>query len=240
MAPKRYRLAARSFPRRWRRVHSTELLATLRERDETKGGPSWREAVALVRGGLMVRLRGRGPLRASALMLGTAAVLPEAHWASWALDGGYGMSADFPDGPESAWRSVLAGLAFCAAFGRRAWLPAALLPAAILLGIRLLDETAPLTSSTLLSDLEEAVLGAVVFGSVAWRCGRRGLPRHEATLPLTILFVLVMTMTHAGAADAPFIPSLGLGSWLAATAFVLTAAHAGANRSVPRPFAKRQ
>ena len=56
-APRRYRLALRAYPARYRKSRGRELLATLADGDDERGGPSGREATALAYRGLLERGR---------------------------------------------------------------------------------------------------------------------------------------------------------------------------------------
>ena len=55
--PRRYRLALMAYPDAYREARGPELLATLAEGDEERGGPSMRESVALVGRGIAMRTR---------------------------------------------------------------------------------------------------------------------------------------------------------------------------------------
>ena len=56
-APRRYRLALSAYPARYRNSRGPELLATLADGDDERGGPSTREALALAYSGLLQRGR---------------------------------------------------------------------------------------------------------------------------------------------------------------------------------------
>jgi hypothetical protein len=58
--PRLYRFALRAYPAAYRAERAPELMATLAEGDEERGGPSLREAGSLVRRGIALRLRPLG------------------------------------------------------------------------------------------------------------------------------------------------------------------------------------
>jgi hypothetical protein len=70
--PRLYRFALRGYPAAYRAERAPELMATLAEGDEERGGPSLREAGSLVRRGIALRLR---PLGVPDWLLVAAAVL---------------------------------------------------------------------------------------------------------------------------------------------------------------------
>jgi hypothetical protein len=76
-APRRYRLALHAYPGAYRKSRGAELLSTLAEGDDDRGGASTREAIALVGSGLAARARIAGSqdgllVIAAALVLTTA------------------------------------------------------------------------------------------------------------------------------------------------------------------------
>lgn len=71
-APRRYRIALFAYPARYRKSRGAELLSTLADGDEDRGGPSIREAAALAYSGLLKR--GRIAVSGDGL-LATAAAL---------------------------------------------------------------------------------------------------------------------------------------------------------------------
>ena len=56
-APRRYRIALRAYPGRYRNDRGDELLSTLADGDDERGHPSSREALALAYRGLLQRGR---------------------------------------------------------------------------------------------------------------------------------------------------------------------------------------
>jgi hypothetical protein len=58
--PRLYRFALRAYPAAYRAERAPELMATLAEGDEARGGPSLREAASLVRRGIALRARPLG------------------------------------------------------------------------------------------------------------------------------------------------------------------------------------
>jgi hypothetical protein len=59
-APRRYRAALLAYPGRYRRARGRELLATLADGDDDRGGPSMREAAALAYRGVLKRAQIAG------------------------------------------------------------------------------------------------------------------------------------------------------------------------------------
>ncbi len=113
-APRRYRAALRAYPAAYRRERGPELLATLGDGDDDRGGPSVREAGALAYRGLEMRARAAASPEG---MLVAAAVLVLV-----ALTGGFGWServflfrgdpaAFATDGPGVWWQVALAVVA---------------------------------------------------------------------------------------------------------------------------------
>lgn len=120
-SPRRYRLALRSYPARWRRAYGEDLLATLADGDDERGRPSAREAFALARHGLL--LRGRfAPiaqqriLAAAAVGLLLASVLPARAWTQRLQATGDGTGMPVLDGPPQAGRILLAAVAMAVLF----------------------------------------------------------------------------------------------------------------------------
>ena len=115
-APRRYRLALRLYPGRWRREHGDDLLAILADGDDERGRPSTREAWALAGHGLLARGRiaptaQQRLLVAAAVALLLASVLPARYWAQRVLDAGVSAGVPVVDGPPPAGRALLAAVA---------------------------------------------------------------------------------------------------------------------------------
>jgi hypothetical protein len=107
-APRRYRLALGAYPARYRRSRGAELLATLADGDDERGGPSTREALALAYSGLLER--SRIALSANGLLVIAAtlvlfAMFAGLTWAEriWVMDGE--VAAIGGDGPGQ-WAGV--------------------------------------------------------------------------------------------------------------------------------------
>jgi hypothetical protein len=106
--PRRYRFALSAYPARYRRSRGPELLATLADGDDERGGPSTREALALAYSGLLQR--GRIAASADALLVIAAtlvlfAMFAGLTWAErvWVMDGQ--VAAIGGDGPGQ-WAGV--------------------------------------------------------------------------------------------------------------------------------------
>ena len=113
-APRRYRVALRAYPAGYRRSRGPELMATLADGDDDRGGPSIREAGALAHRGLAMRARAATSPEGT-LVAAAALVLVS-------LTGGFGWServflfrgdpaAFATDGPGVWWQVALAVVA---------------------------------------------------------------------------------------------------------------------------------
>lgn len=99
MTPRRYRLAMWACPAPYRRARGTEIFTTLEDSDRERDGPSAREAIALLRHGIGLRIAApyAAPLLAVLGILAiTAALAPDGWWGHHPVpttptsDGGFG------------------------------------------------------------------------------------------------------------------------------------------------------
>ena len=115
--PRRYRLALLAYPAAYRADRGPELVATLAEGDEERGGPSLRESAALVVRGIAMRARTlERPdwLLAAAAALVLLALLGGFTWAERAFLFRGGVAAFATDGPGVWWAVALGVAAFVA------------------------------------------------------------------------------------------------------------------------------
>lgn len=114
-APRRYRLALLAYPRRYRKARERELLATLADGDDERGGPSSREAAALayrglaMRAGIAVSADGLVVIAAATVLL---SLIGGFAWAERYLvpEGGAGVTVGFWGGPENVWWGTALGV----------------------------------------------------------------------------------------------------------------------------------
>ena len=114
-APRRYRLAVLAYPSSYREARGRELLATLADGDDDRGGPSMREAAALAYRGLQQRagiaVSGEGLLTIAAVIVLVTAILGLT-WVerTFMLDGD--VAAMYMSGPDRWWAVALVACAF--------------------------------------------------------------------------------------------------------------------------------
>jgi hypothetical protein len=114
-APRRYRLAVLAYPTAYREARGRELLATLADGDDDRGGPSTREAAALAYRGLQQRagiaVSGEGLLTMAALLVLLTATF-SLTWAerTFLFEGEVAVSGT--DGPGRWWGLALVACAF--------------------------------------------------------------------------------------------------------------------------------
>ena len=114
-APRRYRLAVLAYPSSYREARGRELLATLADGDDDRGGPSTREAAALAYRGLQQRagiaVSGEGLLTIAAVIVLVTAILGLT-WVerTFMLDGD--VAAMYMSGPDRWWAVALVACAF--------------------------------------------------------------------------------------------------------------------------------
>lgn len=135
---RRYRLALRAYPAHYRKSRGRELLSTLADGDEDRGGPSMHEAVALAYRGLLER--GRVALSGDGLLVIAATLvlftmLAGLTWAERPFLYHGEVAAIGSDGPEtwsavalsiSAFTAVAAGPFRAVDSPRRRWVAAAI------------------------------------------------------------------------------------------------------------------
>lgn len=73
--PRRYRIALRAFPRAARERHRDDVLSTLSDADDRRGGASWAEAWQLLTAGISLRVRCLADVLTSGRLLSCAAAL---------------------------------------------------------------------------------------------------------------------------------------------------------------------
>jgi hypothetical protein len=223
-APRRYRLGLLAYPRRYRAERARELLATLAEGDDERGGPSSREAAALAYRGLAMRA-GVAVSAEGLLVIAAAIVLLSLiggfAWAERYLvpDDGLGVVFGFWGGPESVWWGAalgvcayvaIAAIAFGAADSREARKLAALIAAPVALAVFL-------TPGRL---IEVGLAHPAALPEFAWFMARSAVGNWTITLPICL-----------GAAVGTWLALGVLGRfstrarppWLAATLAALTA-----------------
>ena len=114
-APRRYRLAVLAYPSSYREARGRELLATLADGDDDRGGPSMREAAALAYRGLQQRagiaVSGEGLLTIAAVIVLVTAILGLT-WVErlFELDGDVAIM--HISGPDRWWAIALVTCAF--------------------------------------------------------------------------------------------------------------------------------
>jgi hypothetical protein len=117
-APRRYRIALRTSPAAYRHERGPELLATLADGDDDRGGPSTREALAVAWHGLTRRacaLTSPQGLLAVAAVLVTLPLIGAFGWAEHTFVSEDGSWAVFSvDAPGLWWQTTLATVAFVA------------------------------------------------------------------------------------------------------------------------------
>jgi hypothetical protein len=116
--PRRYRIALRTYPAAYRRERGPELVATLADGDDNRGGPSTGEAFALALHGLALRAAAVGSpqgLLAVAAALVTLPLIGAFGWAEHTFVSESGTWAGFAvDAPGLWWQTALATVAFVA------------------------------------------------------------------------------------------------------------------------------
>jgi hypothetical protein len=116
--PRRYRIALRTYPATYRHERGPELLATLADGDDDRGGPSTREALALALHGFALQLSAlTSPpgLLAAAAALVTLPLIGAFGWAEHTFVSEDGSWAGFAvDAPGLWWQVALATVAFVA------------------------------------------------------------------------------------------------------------------------------
>jgi hypothetical protein len=116
-APRRYRLAVFAYPSAYREARGRELLATLADGDDDRGGPSTREAAALAYRGLQQRagiaVSCEGLLAIAAVIVLLTAIFGLT-WVerTFLLDGQ--VAASYWSGPDRWWAVALVTCAFTA------------------------------------------------------------------------------------------------------------------------------
>lgn len=114
-APRRYRLAVLAYPSSYREARGRELLATLADGDDDRGGPSTREAAALAYSGLQQRagiaVSGEGLLTIAAAIVLVAAMLGLT-WVERTLMLDGNVAAMHMSGPDRWWAVALVACAF--------------------------------------------------------------------------------------------------------------------------------
>ncbi len=222
--PRRYRLALRAYPARYRTSRGAELLATLADGDDERGGPSSREAAALAYRGLTMRV-GIAVSAEGLLVIAAAIVLLSLiggfAWAERYLvpEDGVGVMFGFSGGPENLWWGAalgvcayvaIAAVAFGAADSREARKRATLAAAPVALAVFL-------TPGRL---IDVGLSHPAALPEFAWFMARSAFADWSLTLPMCL-----------GAAAATWL-ALGLLSrlstgarppWLAAALAALTA-----------------
>lgn len=233
-APLRYRLALRAYPTAYRAERQAELEGTLLEASEENGGPTLREVVGLIKGGVAMRL-GLKAIRdtasqlalLSALIVLAAAFAPGRFWSA-------GEVAGLPEvaGPAPWMRLLLIATAVIAAtvslgIRRRdpwpAWVGGAVF---VGLGQFLLLVGTDLTGSLLnaydsrlhATPPRTVAYAAGVLGAVAVPLALAGLNRLQVRPRLAI----ASTLMGLTALIASF-PELGGGTGIAAVSVVVGA-----------------
>jgi hypothetical protein len=233
--PRRYRIALRAYPRAYREARQDEIQATLAEADDARGGrPATREAAALLRHALELRVRGSA-LRLAGLLVLAAALAPSGLWSTHTavFEGGTGRSLDGPDlivrlalaaaailaltrRPVLA---AIAGLSFPLAFQlvqRLAWADASGTDDSVLIGPRL---SLPLCLLMFVA--------AVAAGRLSEVARRRAVMALLATASAAALAQAIHRPDLPGAGYAePWIADLGPAAALAAAGLLLAAASA--------------
>ena len=147
--PRRYRLGLLAYPRRYRDARGRELLGTLADGDDERGGPSSREAAALayrglgMRAGIAVSGEGLLVIAASIVLL---SLIGGFAWAERYLvsQDSPGVTFGFWGGPENFWWGTalgvcayvaIAAVAFGAAGTREARRVAALVAVPVALAV---------------------------------------------------------------------------------------------------------
>jgi hypothetical protein len=114
-APRRYRLAVLAYPSSYREARGRELLATLADGDDDRGGPSMREAAALAYRGLQQRagvaVSGEGLLTIAAVIVLATAILGLT-WVERTLMLDGNVAAMHMSGPDRWWAIALVTCAF--------------------------------------------------------------------------------------------------------------------------------
>jgi hypothetical protein len=114
-APWRYRVAVRAYPAAYRQARGQELLATLADGDDDRGGPSMREAIALAYRGLLQRARiavsGEGLLTIAAVLV-LVTLVSSLTWAERTYFFRGEVAATGTDGPGRWWGLALLICAF--------------------------------------------------------------------------------------------------------------------------------
>jgi hypothetical protein len=223
-APRRYRLALLAYPRSYRAARGRELLATLADGDDERGGPSPREAVALAYRGLAMRA-GIAVSAEGLLVIAAAIVLLSLvggfSWAERYLvpADGLGVMFGFWGGPESSWWGAalgvcayvaIAAVAFGAADSRPARKRAALIAVPVAVAVFLVPGR--------LIDVGLSHPGTLP--DFAWGMARSPFANWTTTLPICLAAAAAswIALGLVGRLSARARPP-----WLAATLAALTA-----------------
>ncbi len=223
-APRRYRLGLLAYPRRYRAERGRELLATLADGDDERGGPSSREAAALAYRGLA--MRGGIAVSAEGLVVIAAGIVLLSLIGGFAWVERYLVPADSPGvtfgvwgGPESSWWGTalgvcayvaIAAIAFGAADSRAARKRAALVAVPVAVAVFLMPGRL----------IDVGLSHPAVLPDFAWVMARSPFANWTTTLPIC-LAAAAATWLALGLVGRLSTRARPL--WLAATLAALTA-----------------